>query len=797
MAGWLQDDERRRTALCGTILLGLLLLFYYRLWWPGLILIKRDAFRFFAPIKQYIAERLLVGDLPQWFPYESLGRSLIGSTVTGVFHPFTALYLALPAYDALRLSTLLACLMGGLGAFVLGRILRFSRAGAMVAGLAFACSGYVVSTTEAIEYLYGICALPFFCAALGKAVEEGPAWMVVPAAIWATVFLGGDIQTGYYYGLIALLWAMVCTAAPPLQAFVRTASVGILAGLLAGVQLAPSWAAFLASPRTDPVLFHEIALSWSMHPLRVLTMIASPVANEGNQLDVAHFFFGGDALDQPLPGLLTDSLYVGVPVIGLAILGAWYRRDLRGLAWLSLVAFWLALGRYGGLYEVFYHVVPLWSAFRYPEKLMGVVSFAGAMLAGAGVDELRNRRGHPLVWFAFAGLCVGLGVVFRTETLAAVCAVNFVAPITVTREVTDSLAQAFLFSSVAASGVGIVGIAMDRSRIAGTVLVGILVAVIMLDLSRANQEAYYTGPTEIATVAPGLVAALRSDSGTEGAGHFRILSNEIDYVPTRFRESLGAMATSSLVLRQALYTELNAEFHIESINVYMPGQRVEIANLSSTVGRGLWENAYARYNTAYFIGFREFLVTPPFSRKVVAVLPSYQLVLVKNPIAPKPRAYLSEHPQSSTARMDLSTLMARPDFLDGTTDFIETSDGPLPGSTRNGRVSIEKYEPEEVRILVESPTSAVLILLDAFEDGWRASLENGEDLPIRRANAPLRAVTVPAGTHTVTFSYQTPLLIAGAGLTGLGLLVCAGLAGWRRRRVPNGARFDTLPTPFV
>lgn len=39
--GWLQDRERRRTALCVATLLRGLLLFYHRLWWPGLILIKR------------------------------------------------------------------------------------------------------------------------------------------------------------------------------------------------------------------------------------------------------------------------------------------------------------------------------------------------------------------------------------------------------------------------------------------------------------------------------------------------------------------------------------------------------------------------------------------------------------------------------------------------------------------------------------------------------------------------------------------------------------------------------------
>src|SRR6185436_1767518 len=99
MTGWLQDDERRRTALCVTILLGLLLLFYYRLWWPGLILIRRDAIGLFAPVKQYMAERLLQGELPQWFPYEGLGRSFIATPVTGVFHFFSLLYLLLPAHE--------------------------------------------------------------------------------------------------------------------------------------------------------------------------------------------------------------------------------------------------------------------------------------------------------------------------------------------------------------------------------------------------------------------------------------------------------------------------------------------------------------------------------------------------------------------------------------------------------------------------------------------------------------------------------------------------------------------------
>jgi hypothetical protein len=788
---WLQDHERRRTALSVAILLGLILLFYYRLWWPGLILINRDALRFFAPIRRYVAERLLAGQLPEWFPYESLGRSVIGSTVAGVFHPFTVLYLALPAHDALRLSTLLACLLGGLGAFALGRILRLSRAAAMVAGLGFVCSGYVVSTTEAITYLYGICALPLFCAALNKALEGSPAWLVAPAAIWATVFLNGDIQTGYYYGFIALLWAAACAPVPFRRVCLRAASAAILAGLLAGIQLAPSFDAFLASERTDPVLFHDAAMAWPTHPLRLFTVLAAPVGTEANQIEVAHFFFGSNPPGQGFVGLLTDSLYMGVPLGVLACVGAWFRRDLRGLVWLGLGSLWLALGHYGGLYEIFYHLVPLWSAFRYPEKLMGVASFAVAMLAGAGVDALRTGRAAPLLWLVSAGVCAGLWGILQAEILGPWVAARMGAPPALTREVLSSLAVGFLFSSLAVSGVWGIAVAMRRGRLTGSILAGALMAVAMLDLARVNQAVYRTGPVEIVRGTPAMVEAIRRHAGREGPGHFRIFSDPIGSIPTStpLAASLGSFGATSLLLRQGLHTELNAEFLIESINVYMPGQSAAVTSLRDLATKDFWVRAYARYNVAYLIGFRRHLVQPPFDRSLVATVPDYDLALVQNPIPPKPRAYLSRQPQPVTATVDLSMLMKSPDFLAGRTDYIETADGGIPGPSDDGRVVIERYAPEEVRVRVETPRAAILILLDAFENGWQASLENGDAVPIRRANALVRAVAVPAGTHVVTFTYRTPLLAVGAWCSFAGALICAGLV-WRARRKEGCRRLD-------
>ena len=221
----------------------------------------------------------------------------------------------------------------------------------------------------------------------------------------------------------------------------RVALVAGLAALLPGIQLGPAAVVYTGSQRTQPALFFEQALYWSTHPLRLLTILASPVGGEAHPAAVSHAFFGsrlaGDTVE-----LWVESLYLGVPVVGLACLGAWARWDLRVLA----LALLLALGRYGGLYEVLYHVVPFWSAFRYPERLMGFVAFAAAMLAGAGLDGLRSGRGSARWWVGTAALGGAMGLGLGTESATGWAASTFEAPAMLAREVMSSAAEATKFT---------------------------------------------------------------------------------------------------------------------------------------------------------------------------------------------------------------------------------------------------------------------------------------------------------------------------------------------------------------
>ncbi len=772
------DTERRRSPSWPVVaaLVGIVMTFYHGLWWPGLALVKRDAMRFFLPVKQYLVERLSAGELPQWFPYDALGRPFIGATHTGVFHPFTLLYFLMPAPDAYRVSILLSCLLAALGAFALGRLLSLSQPASLLAGIAFSLSGYIVSLTENIQYLYPICLLPFFCAAIEKALVADRVWVIAPAALWATVFLNGDIQTGYYFGFIALAWALARKPGSVLNTGLRLALMGILAVLLAGIQLGPSWTVFVGSERVHPVAYLEQALFWSTHPLRLITVLAWPMAEHESPVLVARTFFG-----IPVSGFLVDSLYLGVPVTGLALIGAWARRDLRILVVLGGIALVLSLGRYGGLYELFYHIVPLWSAFRYPEKLMGLVSFSAAMLAGAGLDALRARAGPLFPWLGAAVLCVLVGLGLRTDAATAWTTAHFGTAAGLAQTFTESAALAFFYSAAASLCVWLLAVGMRKQVLRESVALPVLILLVTLDLSRANLGAYHTGPVETATFVPPLVEAVQSREGTLAPGRFRLVST-FEHVlvwPEELMQRLGYYGAGSVERRQALDLEHNAAFHLESVMPYLAGYSSQLAE---TLNKRMAFGAAARLNVTYYIGRRYHLKGPTLARTLVAQLPPYDLALFRNPVPAKPRAYLSKKPELASAPVDPAVLFARPDFLSGEVDVIESVGRALPGPATEGSAAITRYAPEEVRVRVVTLQPAVLVLLDSFDQGWTATLDDGTDLPIMRANALVRAVVVPPGTHVVTFTYQTPLLEAGAWASLAGLGICLGLLADARRR---------------
>lgn len=142
-------------------------------------------------------------------------------------------------------------------------------------------------------------------------------------------------------------------------------------------------------------------------------------------------------------------------------------------------------------------------------------------------------------------------------------------------------------------------------------------------------------------------------------------------------------------------------------------------------------------------------------------------------VAPKrSRAYLAAQtvilPDSEELREEALRLLESGDL-----DLIHGGAGlEARAIDQASQVSIVEYEDTRIRLAVDAPAPAYLILRDAFYPGWTAQV-NGETKPIQRANVIFRAVAVPAGQSQVVFAFEPRLwsaALAGGILLWVGAL---------------------------
>ena len=105
----------------------------------------------------------------------------------------------------------------------------------------------------------------------------------------------------------------------------------------------------------------------------------------------------------------------------------------------------------------------------------------------------------------------------------------------------------------------------------------------------------------------------------------------------------------------------------------------------------------------------------------------------------------------------------------------ESADLPSSDTTAPGTAAIVSRTTQSVEIAVDASVPCMLVLADAYYPGWQATID-GDPATIYPAYYALRAVAVPAGTHSVRFEYTPKSFWIGYGISVIGLLVGAVLA---------------------
>ena len=125
-------------------------------------------------------------------------------------------------------------------------------------------------------------------------------------------------------------------------------------------------------------------------------------------------------------------------------------------------------------------------------------------------------------------------------------------------------------------------------------------------------------------------------------------------------------------------------------------------------------------------------------------------------------------------------------WLEHTDEKIEVVDktGFKPAScVGEGTIEYTRTSDDTVRVLATAPCDSYLVVADPYYPGWEAT-NNGKPTVVLRAHKGVRAVMLSEGENVVEFSYRPTSVYVGAGLSGLGFLLCFGAIGelLRRRR---------------
>jgi uncharacterized membrane protein YfhO len=117
-------------------------------------------------------------------------------------------------------------------------------------------------------------------------------------------------------------------------------------------------------------------------------------------------------------------------------------------------------------------------------------------------------------------------------------------------------------------------------------------------------------------------------------------------------------------------------------------------------------------------------------------------------------------------------------------DTVVLSQAGPPGSGEGARLRILEDSGDRVRVGLEAVGAGYLVIADAMQDGWSASVD-GKPTDLRPADHALVGVFVPAGRHEVSVQYDPRGWRVGQVISVISaiLLLVVALSGPARRRL--------------
>lgn len=743
----------------------------------GQVLFIRDIGMVWYPQIESFVRCIASGSWPLWDVHRGFGQPLLADPSSQVLYPPTWLNLLIRPWHYYTLFAVSHLLTSACGMYLLARRWSCTRAGAFVAGAVWSLSGPLLSLVSLWHHFASASWIPWVFLAADKSLSSGKAsHAVLWGGITALQILAGSADMVAITGVAVVAYAATCHVrwrSPHGGVNKSLARSAMLAALIALGLTAVLWMPTLAIAR-ESLRWHLPAASrttWSLHPLGLLGLVCLVHWGDLPQL------FGDYPSLRDLQAPFLYSIYLGGPA-GAFVAAALAMLPLprkRFLAFLGLGALLIALGRYGGAYDVASLFPPL-RILRFPVKWVILTAFSWSVLAGMGFDAWRRpeTRADPrwttcvaLPMLLLAAFSLGGGLVVHARGTLA------------------SLAGTLLVSGGLFSAAALVALARRRWELPGLpgLAPALAIAILALgELAIRQEDIQPFAPRDLFAHRPEVLDLL------DTSGHARLYV--YDYAVAAYegqnagksgwgyrlaRAPGGFSRQGAQALGVQMYLSpptagrwgLYGSYDVDLLGLYPE----PLSRLTKFLRRAEGRPAHLRLLR---MGGVRYVLALHRERWWDDLLPHGSVPgLLKEPIQvfrvpdPLPRAYVVSGARVADGDSALA-VFDDPSFDPAREVILPEGRPRAPLASFAGSSHISLLDPDRVLVEADLPQAGYLVLVDGYDSGWRARVD-GQDAPILRANIAFRAVPLPAGRHAVELVYRPRPVIHG-------LLISAGTA---------------------
>ena len=489
----------------------------------------------------------------------------------------------------------------------------------------------------------------------------------------------------------------------------------------------------------------------------------------------------------------SGPVYVGAFVMFLFILGLFIVKTPMKWALLAatVLSIFLSWGKnFMGFTDFFIDYVPMYNKFRAVSSILVIAEFTIPLLAMLALKEvvstpklLQERRKDFLISFALTG---GLALLFalvpkvffssyvstmEMNALQGIPTEQLVPLLANLEEVRMSLFTSDAWRSffIILIGAGLVW-AYGMGKLKQTTLIGALAVLCLVDMWDVNKRYLYDEQFVEKQQQTQSFQQTETDKLIlqDEALDYRVLnlaSNTFNENNTAYwHKSVGGYHAAKLRRYQEMIEEhISGEMQGLYKAVADAGGEMELLNPADFPVLNM-------LNTRYFI----------------FPLQGGQTVPLLNPFARGNAWFVNDVKYVNNANEEIETIHELDPAHQAVVDkkFQEVIQPIASDSTAT--IQLVAYEPNYLKYEVNSEKGGTVVFSEIYYPGWQSTID-GQPVPHGRANYILRAMNVPAGKHTVEFTFDPTSLhtTETIAFVALGLLVLlavvAGYFAWKKK----------------